>query len=76
LVPPGISGAQRRSGGTFLEAGLAKVIAEDLCRRGPCLPVELQLVGKRDELEIVQARRLLLYAKLQEAMGGTWKWLP
>jgi len=40
------------------------------------IDTELQLVGKRDELEIVQARRLLLYAKLQEAMGGTWKWLP
>jgi outer membrane protein TolC len=40
------------------------------------IDVELQMVGKRDELAVVQARRLLLYAGLQRATGGTWKWLP
>lgn len=40
------------------------------------IDAELQLVGKRDELAVIQARRLLLYAGLQRATGGTWKWLP
>lgn len=40
------------------------------------IDAELQLVGKRDELAVVQTRRLLLYASLQRAAGGTWKWLP
>jgi len=37
---------------------------------------ELALVGKQEELEIHRSRRLLLYAELQKAMGGTWKWIP
>jgi outer membrane protein TolC len=36
---------------------------------------ELQLLAKQDELGIGQARRLVLYANLQKAMGGTWKWI-
>jgi outer membrane protein TolC len=40
------------------------------------IDVELQLVGKRDELAVIQTRRLLLYASLQRATGGAWKWLP
>ena len=40
------------------------------------IDAEVVLVGKQDELNIVQSRRLLLYANLQKAMGGTWKWLP
>jgi outer membrane protein TolC len=40
------------------------------------IDAELQLVGKRDELSVAEARRLLLYASLQRATGGTWKWLP
>jgi len=40
------------------------------------IDTELQLVGKRDELAVIQSRRLLLYASLQRATGGTWKWLP
>jgi outer membrane protein TolC len=40
------------------------------------IDTELQLVGKRDELAVIQARRLLLYASLQKATGGAWKWLP
>jgi len=31
--------------GTFFEAGLAGVIAADLCRGGPCLPADLQIVA-------------------------------
>jgi multidrug efflux system outer membrane protein len=40
------------------------------------IDAELQVVGKRDELAVAEARRLLLYAGLQRATGGTWKWLP
>jgi len=40
------------------------------------IDAELQLVGKRDELAVDEAHRLLLYASLQKATGGTWKWLP
>jgi outer membrane protein TolC len=40
------------------------------------IDAEVALVGKQDELHIVQSRRLLLYANLQKAMGGTWKWIP
>jgi outer membrane protein TolC len=40
------------------------------------IDAELQLVGKRDELAVDEAHRLLLYASLQRASGGTWKWLP
>jgi outer membrane protein TolC len=40
------------------------------------IDAELALVGKRDELDVAQTGRLLLYASLQKAMGGTWKWIP
>jgi outer membrane protein TolC len=39
------------------------------------IDLEVQLVGKRDELAVDEARRLELYANLQRATGGTWKWL-
>jgi len=39
------------------------------------IDTEVVLVGKQDELNIVQSRRLLLYADLQKKMGGTWKWI-
>jgi HEAT repeat protein len=32
--------------GTFLETGLAAIIAADLCRTRPCLPADLQLVAR------------------------------
>ena len=31
--------------GTFFEAGLASLMATDLCRTGPCLPADLQIVA-------------------------------
>ncbi len=40
------------------------------------IDAELALIGKQEELEVDRARRLVLYAELQKAMGGTWKWLP
>jgi outer membrane protein TolC len=40
------------------------------------IDAEVALVGKQEELEILRARRLLLYAELQKAMGGTWTWIP
>lgn len=39
------------------------------------IDAELQLVGKRDQLEVMRSHRLLLYAALQRAMGGMWKWI-
>jgi len=39
------------------------------------IDAELAVVSKQDELDVVQTRRLLLYASLQKAMGGTWKWI-
>ena len=39
------------------------------------IDIEVQLTGKRDELAVMQSRRLELYANLQRATGGTWKWL-
>jgi outer membrane protein TolC len=39
------------------------------------IDIEVQLVGKRDELAVDEAHRLELYANLQRATGGTWKWL-
>ena len=39
------------------------------------IDIEVQVVGKRDELAVDEARRLELYANLQRATGGTWKWL-
>ncbi len=40
------------------------------------LGLELTLVGKRDDLQALQARRLVLYTALQRAAGGAWRWLP
>ncbi len=40
------------------------------------LGVELTLVSKRDDLQALEARRLVLYAELQRAAGGSWRWLP
>jgi outer membrane protein TolC len=37
---------------------------------------ELQLIGKQDKLEGIEARRLTFYARLQKAAGGVWKWNP
>jgi outer membrane protein TolC len=39
------------------------------------IDAELRLLNKKEELAIDQARRLVLYANLQKAMGGTWKWI-
>jgi outer membrane protein TolC len=39
------------------------------------IDIEVQLTGKRDELAVMESRRLELYADLQRATGGTWKWL-
>jgi outer membrane protein TolC len=40
------------------------------------IDAEVALINKREELEVDRSRRLLLYAELQKAMGGTWKWIP
>jgi outer membrane protein TolC len=40
------------------------------------IDAEVALIDKQEELEVHTSRRLLLYADLQRAMGGTWKWLP
>jgi len=37
---------------------------------------ELNLISKQDELQGLELRRLLNYARLQEAAGGAWKWIP
>jgi outer membrane protein, multidrug efflux system len=36
---------------------------------------ELHLIAKRDDLDGLQVRRLMLYAALQKAAGGAWKWV-
>lgn len=36
---------------------------------------ELHLISKRDDLDGLQVRRLTLYAALQKAAGGAWKWI-
>jgi outer membrane protein TolC len=35
---------------------------------------ELRLIAKRDDLDGLEVRRLMLYAALQKASGGSWKW--
>ena len=40
------------------------------------IDAELTLIGKQEELDLDRSRRVLLYAELQKAMGGTWKWIP
>jgi hypothetical protein len=39
------------------------------------IDAEVAVIDKQEELEVHQSRLLLLYADLQKAMGGTWKWL-
>jgi outer membrane protein TolC len=36
---------------------------------------ELHLIAKRDDLDGLEVRRLTLYAALQKAAGGSWKWI-
>lgn len=36
---------------------------------------ELHLIAKRDDLDGLEVRRLTLYAALQKAAGGAWKWI-
>ena len=36
---------------------------------------ELRLITKRDDLDGLQIRRLVLYSRLQKAAGGSWKWI-
>lgn len=35
---------------------------------------ELRLIAKRDDLDGVEVRRLILYSALQKAAGGAWHW--
>jgi len=39
------------------------------------IDAEVAVIDKQEELEVHQSKLLLLYAELQKAMGGTWKWL-
>lgn len=44
--------------GTFFEAGLSTLVAADLCRQGPCLPLDLQLVARTlVDLRLTSIRR-------------------
>lgn len=44
--------------GTFFEEGLAQTIAADLCRHGPCLPLDLQIVVRAVlDLRLTSLRR-------------------
>jgi outer membrane protein TolC len=36
---------------------------------------ELRLIAHKDELDGLEVRRLMLYAALQKASGGSWKWI-
>lgn len=36
---------------------------------------ELHLIDRRDNLDGLEVRRLMLYAALQKAAGGAWKWI-
>ncbi len=56
--------------GTFLEAGLAGLIAGDLCKFGPCSPLNLQIVARQVlELRLTSLRRY-------EKSGGADALLP
>ena len=55
-----------------IESERAQGIAEPLTT----IEKELHLIAKQDEIEGVKARRLTLYAFLQKAAGGSWKWIP
>src|SRR5437016_3045699 len=39
------------------------------------IDAEVAVIDKQEELEVHQSKLILLYAELQKAMGGTWKWL-
>lgn len=44
--------------GTFIEQGLAQLAAADLCRTGPCLPIDLQIVARTImDLRLTSIRR-------------------
>jgi outer membrane protein TolC len=36
---------------------------------------ELHLIARKDDLDGLEVRRLMLYAALQKAAGGSWKWI-
>jgi outer membrane protein len=36
---------------------------------------ELKLIAKRDDLDSLMVRRLILYSALQKAAGGSWQWI-
>lgn len=36
---------------------------------------ELHLITKREDLDVLEARRLILYSALQKAAGGAWQWV-
>jgi multidrug efflux system outer membrane protein len=36
---------------------------------------ELHYISRKDDLDGLQVRRLMLYAALQKAAGGSWKWI-
>jgi outer membrane protein TolC len=52
--------------GSQQEQGIAAPLA--------AIEKELHLIAKRDDLDGLQVRRLVLYADLQKASGGSWKW--
>jgi outer membrane protein, multidrug efflux system len=52
--------------GSQQEQGIAAPLA--------AIEKELRLIAKRDDLDGLQVRRLMLYAALQKASGGSWKW--
>ena len=63
--------------GTFFEPGLASLMAGDLCRNGPCLPADLQIVARMAvELRLTSLRRyersggaaMLLHSFFQRAV--------
>jgi protease secretion system outer membrane protein len=54
-----VTGSQR-------EEGIATPLA--------AIEKELRLIAKRDDLDGLEVRRLMLYAALQKASGGSWKW--
>ncbi len=51
--------------GIFFETGLAGVIAADLCRRRPCLPADIQIMGR-----VVLDHRLTSIRKYQHSGGA------
>jgi HEAT repeat protein len=52
--------------GTFFEAGLADLMAADLCRTGPCLPSDLQIVAAA-----AVEQRLTTLRRYERAGGAT-----